>query len=178
MAKKPARAVYALEEGEVLAGLKNADKIDPQKIGEALQRLRDRDGEADPKRFAEEARNPRHPAHRHLEWDDAKCGVLYRIEQARCLIRVIRIEHSEEFYRAFVSVPKKDGGRQYVSFGDVLSSRELQDALLAQAQQDLEVWQQRYRELREIVELVRPALVALTKRRKPRGGDELPQPSA
>jgi len=173
MAKKPkaAKAVYSVEAGEVLVGLKNPDKLDPQAIGEALQRLRDRDGAADPKRFAEEARDPRHPAHRHLEWDDAKCGLLYRVEQARTLIRVIRVEYAADFYRAFVSVPRENGGRHYVTLGDVLGSRQLQDALLEQAESDLRVWTQRYSELREIVKLAQPMLDEIAKRRK-RGGDE------
>ena len=166
------RAVYAVEDGEVLAALRNADKLDAQAVGVALQRLRQKDGEIRPERLAEEARDPRHPCHRHFEWDDAKAAAAYRVSQARCLIRIIRIEHADEFYRAFVSVPRAEGGRSYVSLSDVLGSRELQDALLAQAQRDLEVWQQRYSELREIVKLAQPAIDEIARKRRTPGTRE------
>ena len=92
--------------------------------------------------------------------------------QARCLIRIVRIEHMEEFHRAFLSVPKPEGGRHYVTLSDVLNSRDLQDALLAQAERDLQVWQNRYSELREIVRLAQPALDEIARKRRKPGARE------
>ena len=42
--------------------------------------------------FVEEAAAPDHHAHDLLEWDDAKCGRQYRLQQAQCHIRHIGIE--------------------------------------------------------------------------------------
>ena len=42
--------------------------------------------------FVEEAAVPDHHAHDLLEWDDAKCGRQYRLQQAQCHIRHIGIE--------------------------------------------------------------------------------------
>ena len=49
-------------------------------------------GRLTPSMVVAEAENPECPIHDYFEWDDAKAGHAYRIEQARILIRRIKIE--------------------------------------------------------------------------------------
>lgn len=95
---------YAIREGAVLP-IKNADKLNPQKIGSAVDRasraldtklkagepIEPEDRVVD--RLHDEAASlgQRHPLHPHLEWDDKKCGRIHRKEQIRAIIRVLVI---------------------------------------------------------------------------------------
>jgi hypothetical protein len=149
-------------------------RADPQLIGEALDAIRVKSGGSlHPQDVVAGARDPASVLHPHFEWDDKKAAELHRTDQARALIRSIRVIDDDEVYRpAFLSI-RADDGVGYRAFRDVLSSADLRERLLAQAQRDLDSWTQRYRELREIVELIEPARRELRRRvTRPRGGDE------
>jgi hypothetical protein len=148
-------------------------RADPQLIGEALEAIRvENGGQLHPQAVVEGARNPKSVLHSHFEWDDKKAAELHRTDQARALIRSIRVIDDDEVSRpAFLSI-RADDGVGYRTFQDVLTSPDLRQRLLEQAQRDLDSWTARYRELREIVELVEPARRELRRRVKPRGGDE------
>lgn len=51
-----------------------------------LLSLADKDGNIPPKRVLEDAKNPKSPLHKYIEWDDRKAAFLYRLNQARELI--------------------------------------------------------------------------------------------
>lgn len=54
---------------------KEADKADPQQIGEELSRIAEaNDGKLTPHATVEAAKNRRSVLHRHFEWNDEKCG--------------------------------------------------------------------------------------------------------
>jgi hypothetical protein len=150
-------------------------RADPQLIGEALDAIRiSTGGSLHPQNVVAEARNPRSVLHPHFEWNDAKAAEAFRVDQARALIRSIRVidEAADDRPRpAFLSI-RADDGVGYRAFKDVLSSRDLRERLLAQAERDLESWTLRYRELKDIVSLVEPARRELRSRVKRRGGDE------
>ena len=151
-------------------------RADPQRIGEELDAIRvESGGQLHPQAVVAGARDPRSVLHPHFEWDDKKAADAHRMDQARALIRSIRIIDEEDDDRArpaFLSIRAADGVG-YRSYHDVLSSPDLRERLLAQAQRDLDSWTQRYRELREIVELIEPARRELRRRvSKPRGGAE------
>lgn len=126
----------------------NAKKADPQKIGQALAKIaQDGGGRLTPPAVVEAARNARSPLHRHFEWDDAKAAQSYRLDQARAIIGVIRIDDdTEEPTRAFLSV-KDAAGVSYRTAAEVGGSLDLQLAVLRQAEKDLDAWTRRYREL-------------------------------
>src|SRR5690348_5499317 len=87
--------------------LKAANKADPQKIGEELEKLSGDAGELTPDVVVEAARNPRNVLHKHFEWDDQKAAEAFRLDQARCLIRSVVVEDddSEEGRSAaFISI--------------------------------------------------------------------------
>ena len=90
-----------------------------------------------------------------------------RVDQARNMIRVVRVvdEATESgTARAFISVSTKNGV-SYRSHDDVKSSKDLQDAVLAQADRDLEAFERRYRELKDICSIVSSARAAIRTRR-------------
>lgn len=141
--------VYSFRDEPV--AILNAKKADPQKIGLALAKIaQEGAGRLTPSAVVEAARSEKSPLHRHFEWDDAKAANSWRLDQAREIIRVIRIEEDgEEPTRAFLSV--KDGdGTAYRTSHEVSGSVELQLAVLRQAEKDLESFQRRYRDMVDI----------------------------
>jgi hypothetical protein len=147
--------------------LLNAKKADPQKIGLALEKIAaDGGGRLTPPAVVDAARNPRSPLHRHFEWDDTKAAEAYRLDQARAIIGVIRIEDDAgEPTRAFLSV--RDGaGTSYRTAAEVSGSVDLQLAVLKQAERDLEAFGKRYRELQDICEDVASARAKARTRRE------------
>jgi hypothetical protein len=138
--------------------IKNAKRADAQVLGETLDAIRkERGGRLTPKAVVEAARDEASPLHLHFEWDDAAAAEAYRRDQAREIIRVVRVEDDDgEVRPAYFSVRSK-GGQSYAALEDVLSSRDLQLEVRRAAKRDLDAWESRYRELSEICELVQPA---------------------
>jgi hypothetical protein len=157
-------------DGHVAGRIKRAG---PQRIGEALEAIRvENAGELHPADVVESARDGASPLHRYFQWDDAKAAREHRLDQARTLIRSIRVIDDEDRSKpAFLSI-RADNGIAYRAIADVLSSGDLRERLLAQAQRDLDSWTARYRELKEIVELVLPAQQELRRRVERNGSEE------
>lgn len=149
--------------------LPNAKRADPEKIGLALEQVAsEHAGRLHPGDVVEAARSPRSALHPHFEWNDEAAAEAYRLDQARALIRLIRIsdEALDEPPRAFLSVKDSDGV-SYRRFGDVRESVDLQLAVLKQARVDLAAFRRRYRDLVEICELVQVAEDEVARRLEP-----------
>lgn len=61
---------------------------------EAIARIRQLetpDGTITPQTVIDDAKDPASPLHEHFEWDDTKAAHAYRIDQARELIRSVRL---------------------------------------------------------------------------------------
>lgn len=140
--------------------IKNSDKADAQKIGESLTAIAaTTDGELMPKSVVEAARNPKSPLHKHFEWDNEVAAEAHRLDQARRLIRCIRVEDeeaSEGHAPAFVSITDK-GRVSYRTTSEVRNSEHLQMLVLAAAERDLEAFEKRYRDLQDVCKPVRQA---------------------
>jgi hypothetical protein len=138
--------------------LKNAKRADPQKIGEALDRLT-ANGRLTTKAVVEAARNPRSPLHRHFEWRDTVAAEAYRRHQARHLIGSLRLvrENNEPAPSPFVTLRLVDG-RAYRPVETVERNAEFQAALLKQALADLRAMRQRYRMLVSLMPLIEQAI--------------------
>lgn len=147
--------------------IKNAKDADPQTIGEALAAIATTaGGDLTPKAVVEAARDPRHTLHAHFDWDDASAAEKFRQDQARAIIRCIRIDDDqEEPARAFLSVTGR-GGVSYRTLGDVKSSSDLQLAVLKAAERELDAFERRYRELEDVCALVRSARSTVRRRRE------------
>lgn len=96
--------------------------------------------------FVEAAEAGDSPLHPLLEWNDAKCGILYRKEQARHILNHLVILESGEERKAFhnVSAPEPGEARQYLHLDRVRMSPEDASEVIADAQAELEGWLERY----------------------------------
>ena len=157
---------YVFKDGPV--AIKAAKDADPQAIGEALAALAvSAGGELTPKAVVEGAKAADSILHRHFDWDDAVAADKWRVEQARDLIRCIRIEDigsGAEPERAFLSIADKEGV-SYRTVQEIRSSPDLQSRLLAAAERDLEAFTSRYRALKDICAIVETAKRAAKARR-------------
>ena len=90
--------------------------IDNKTAAEALRAIQDEEGRLTPDTVLRAAKNPRHPLHDVFEWNDAKAGHAWRVEQARALIARVRLEitESEVVKRiiAYVRDPEADADAQ------------------------------------------------------------------
>jgi hypothetical protein len=91
-----------------------------QEIGEALDSIREKcDGEFKIDIALKEAKKINNPLHEHLEWDDTKCGVEYRIQQLRNItnhiVDEIIVDGEPTEQRSFLSVTNDEGDMVYVS---------------------------------------------------------------
>lgn len=159
---------YVFKDGPVtIRGSKDAN---PQAIGEALSALAAAEGgELTPRAVVEGARDPGSALHPHFDWNDAEAAEKWRVEQARDLIRCIRVDDldsGQEPVRAFLSIVG-DAGVSYRTVQEVRSSSDLQQRLLAAAERDLDAFTTRYRVLKDICAVVETAKqVAKAKRRE------------
>ena len=63
-----------------------------EQVVETLAALENVHGQLSPEVVLMAASDPASPLHKHFEWDDERAGAAYRIEQARELIRSVRVE--------------------------------------------------------------------------------------
>ncbi len=158
---------YSFREDEPLR-IKAAKDADAQKIGEALDAIaKSADGEIIPKAVVDAARSPKHPLHAHFEWNDALAAEAHRLDQARHIIRIIRVvdaEATDGTSRAFLSVTEK-AGTSYRRLADVKMSVDMQNAVLKAAERDLDAFQRRYRDLLDVCDAVARAKEMIQRRR-------------
>jgi hypothetical protein len=144
---------YVFDEPLTIKGAKDAD---PQVLGEALEAVSAaHKGRLTPLGVVDAARDPKSPLHPHFEWDDAVAAEAYRCDQARAIIRAVRVDDAaySEPQRAFLSVSDRDGV-SYRGLLEVSRSVDLQLAVLRSAERDLAGFQRRYHGLKEVCDLV------------------------
>ena len=156
---------YAFADDDVIA-IPNASKANPQKIGEALARIeRENNGLLKPRAVWKAAEGkPRHALYPHFEWEDVKAADHWRDQQARVLVNTIRVVDAKDDDKgpAYFNVMQADG-RGYRSYGEVMTNADLRRAVVAAALRDLNAWDARYHELKEICKLIEPARKRLSK---------------
>lgn len=147
--------------------IQNAKKANPQKIGESLSAIAAANkGRLTPHAVVDEARNERHALHRFFEWRDEVAAAQYRLDQARNLIRSVRVvnEEDETEAPAFISINEKSGV-SYRSLGEVLESADLQALALAQAEKDMASYEKRLRMFEDVCDAIKTAREKIAKRR-------------
>lgn len=148
-------AEFAFTDG--IIAIKNIRSADPQTIGEELKKIADRNGgNLTPTATVEAAKSPRNCLHKFFEWDDSVAGAAYRLQQARALIRIVRVlDDDDSKPRAFLSIRNGDG-TAYRTLADVRGSYDFQTAVLRDAKRDIDAFLRRYAALKEIcVEVAR-----------------------
>lgn len=102
------------------------------------------------------------PLHSFFCWDDNEAARLYRLEQARGLIRKISIrfinrDEDEQKTRMFINVkvPSGDGLISvYAPIGRVLSNEELRGQMLADAKREMLSFRRKYATLQELTGVI------------------------
>ena len=114
----------------------------------------EKDGLLHPQDIVDAARPARSPLHRFFQWDDTKAAEEYRKWQARELLQVtvevIKTEGGDIPMQVFCSLTtdRSDGG--YRAMVDILGDKGMRAQLLADALRDLEIFSDRYKQLKEL----------------------------
>lgn len=144
--------VYSFRAGSHLKG-------DPQQIGEHVEQLRrQHDGRVTPRVVVDDAAKRRSPLHPHFEWEDARAADLYRLEQARHLVRSLIVSVPDADApptRAFVCVRYEgDDENAYTSVAVAMRDPVTRDQVLAAARRELASFRKKYKELDELSEVL------------------------
>ena len=135
-------------------------KVKPMKkkvnaVAKELKRIAAQNGGLlQPETVVEEARDESSPLHSRFQWDDTVGAQLYRIWQARQLIRVTVevLAGTDEVTEVFVSLTpdreRESGG--YRVLANVLSDAEMRNQLLSDALDELSLFREKYRKLKEL----------------------------
>jgi len=119
---------WTVHQNSALRIIKNRNQLDPSRVGPELQRHPTNET------ALEAAKSNRNVLHRHMEWDDAVCGVAHRLGQIAALRSCIRLydEATDEVHRAFISLTDGDDPHRarYYSRQQVLDSVEIQRQVL------------------------------------------------
>lgn len=92
--------------------------VDPQTVGQELQRIRDAHDGITPKLLVSEAANPTSPIHPCFTWDDTEAADRWRQEEARYLVKSVRVlwPDSDTDEPAFIHVESSDAKHSHFSF--------------------------------------------------------------
>ena len=136
--------------------------VDAAIIGIELERLsRENDGKLTPELLVQEAASQLSPMHGCFEWEDRHAAQLYRVTQARYLLRSIEvvIEREEQPLRsrAFVNVVQNRGEakaeRVYVSIEYALTNDDWRAQVFNKAIAEIIGWRRRYRDYQELADI-------------------------
>jgi hypothetical protein len=145
---------------------RNAKSAKPRVIHEALETIKaENKGVLKPEMVWKAAQRRGHVLHPYFEWNVEKAAQAHWIETARTLIRAVHIvdDERETNVPAFLSVTDK-GGASYYTVSEVQTSASLALAVMKQGERDLAAWEQRYKILVDICDIVRTARDRLASR--------------
>jgi len=110
-----------------------------------------------PGNVVREARRKTSPLHGWFEWDNTAAARMYRLEQARELIRSVSVtfvgnHHSEpSTVRAFVNL---GDGSEYEHVVSVVAVPEKMDRLLAMAKREMDAFIKKYKDFNELAPVI------------------------
>lgn len=147
--------IYTAATGSILSDEK------AQRYGERIALLvEEKDGAVTPAEIVCDAERKVSPLHDFFEWDNKTAATMYRVDQARYLLRSIHVvikqnDHEQE-QRAFYNVVIKseateEDERVYVHLDRVLGEEDLRQQVIAQALAKLVTWQAKYKLYKESV---------------------------
>lgn len=124
-----------------------------EKIRAEITGIYKKNGSVTPEAVLEKARGENTALHSAFEWDNEKAGHLYRLVQARTLIRRIGIEEGGEV-KPLIHVPAEAGTKiirgRYVVDEDLVKSIDDFEKALAAAKRDLDAALRRIAQIRKI----------------------------
>jgi hypothetical protein len=160
--------------------LKMEKELNMKTISEELTYIQELNrGLLDPAKVVEYAENPKTLLHSKFEWDDSKCGIEYRLWQARQIIRLELVVIKDDNYgkvhmfniksdkdeygdegkitRKFVSLKNNristSTTHGYRNIVDVLSDEELRKQLLEDAKNDMRIFRRKYDSLNALAKV-------------------------
>ncbi len=138
---------------------KNSVRRKPPSVDDELEAIRvAHEGILRAEDVVQYAANPRTLLHNKFEWDDGEAAKLYRLEQARQIIRVsvVLLPGSTEPVRAFVSLKsdREESGGGYRSLPEVINDSGRRNQMLNDARADAEVFRRKYETLKEIAPII------------------------
>jgi len=106
------------------------------------------------------AKNKKNPLHRFFEWDNKIAGNFYRLQRAREIINDIKITVDEKEMFAFENVTfNVDDSdvkhKEYVSFEEVISNKQLRIQIIQSALKHLIYWKNKYEEYKELSPIIK-----------------------
>jgi hypothetical protein len=131
-----------------------------------LMATRERHGELTAAAVVADATAEDHPLHHRFEWNDGEAGRLYRLDQARHLIRSVKIEYrpasgERRDVRAFlVRQPEDARPTAYVPTEEIAADPFQRQLVLREMRRDWEQLRARYEHLAEFMDMIRGDLAA------------------
>lgn len=133
-------------------------------LRDELQHIYEEHGQLTPALVLDTARNPDHPLHPRFTWDDEAAAEAHRIDQARNLIRSVRVVYREaddkegaRSVRAYHSV-RTEEGCVYRSTDEVVASPFLTELLMRDMTREWQQLKRRWARFSEFTEMVRSDL--------------------
>ncbi len=132
--------------------------VNPQAVGEELEKLRSEHGQLTPAVVVDAAKDPESPLHAAFEWDTEAAAQQYLLQQARRLIVSIRILNAPTAKPtiAYVSVKVPEVGRSYVPTVEAMTDENLRVRVLTEIRTFLESIERRYAHFAEVATLLAP----------------------
>lgn len=143
-------------------------KVSAQAAGEHIEELEKQLGEVTPKILLDDSRPEGAVLHSLYEWDDTEAAEKWRLQQSKNIIGnlvIVSVEDLGEInepVRAFVSVNNRNEKASYVSTVTALSNEETRQRVLKNAEAELHMFTQKYKELLDVASLLEAELQKLT----------------
>lgn len=120
-----------------------------------LERIIDRDRVLKPSVIVDEARPDDAPLHHVFEWDDHKAAEEHRRQQARELVRVVKVQYTQReeitIYPKYVNVPNADGvAPGYYPAEDVVKRPDMYQSALHSAGRQLAGLEETFNQLKSL----------------------------
>jgi hypothetical protein len=131
--------------------------LNNKKLNIELNKLRDKDGNIEPKTVVKAASDPKHPLHNFFEWDDSVAGNGYRLWQARQLIvKVYKVIGEDKTFKTqiFYNIVQEGGKQVYNDIETIMSKDSLKKQLINSAVKEIEYWQNKYSTLVEVAKVI------------------------
>lgn len=153
---------------------KEGSRLNPRKApvaGRELDRLRRKHGQLNARLVVDEAEDPKSPLHEFFEWNHKKAADQYRLEQGRHLIRHVVVFIDTPQYKgptkAFVTFDDiAEEAGEYIPICTVMSDEAMCARMLKQAFREHRTWEQRYKQLEELMPVFKAARSAELKAKK------------
>jgi len=138
-------------------GARLKSKIKPDALMKELDRVRKKTGALTPSAIVNESRPTKAVLHPEFTWADDKAAELWRIEEARNLLRVTQVvyEHGPvEPQRAVVLQMRTDEKSEYAPIHEVLQRQDSRDAHILELLKDLQSFRRRFALVSELSHVV------------------------